>query len=854
MGCSGDKTLSSHQSTRLPHFNKWRSNELLIKEIILSFISERNIDVNLCFSTRIVYYKKYKHSTVYKDKLRLFSFIPRNATRPGLVENQLSDLLNFMKNFIEKYPQYKQHYDSNSLSFLKTNNKHLQKKKLKCSITPGLIFSHDYSALFSNITINWNEKRYVVLHFISFKHDHQQELTKLRTTKSIEQMQQSNHYASYSIIFSNDSNAYSLKEINDFKEKKDYANLIGYSIVFYKAKVKYWFKSTVINHSLMNNIIKRKKAQVDSKAIVKEYISKSLNDESLQYELRYESYDIYNSNHCIDSSEVFPIIFKSSSLIKLEEKQSLIFNMIIKEKEDTSAAVRLRNEIEVIVNDSQCLISIEVFKEKKYSLLSRGVFNNQINYNVILSKATKNLKDVRTHIDNVIHPSLNEEDNNTHVRWLIIHPRIGQRVTLPFQSEAKAKSARWFVILYYNNYLDTIHDDIISKYNTIFNQVIDVIVLITENDINSITPNDNSQYHFVNIDNIDITQLDCFFIPLNMRNNYNSHFLLLLNENNQVAYCDFFKNTSSIYFSHLKTFVKGETNLSRLPLIKKDSFKRVKQAYKTIISQYTQSKLKEPSSPLILSDKNCYDYYYHQGIFYQPLLSFKYNKLIESSSVEKAYKNYTINLTFNNDLINIQELNQPINELSKCFITSDTDFSLGMISYFKCKECNRQISGKVTNNGIDDFKQISFYLCPITKDIYCPQCEQLKDKLSYPFNLLFVKCKERQCLLHLPNNNLDYFQKRYDILKAPEIKENNCDLCASNLFAVLAPVKNTFYVLLNFTNRNLPFLICESCFQLLKKDELDWKYSFQFDYIKRYCFNNYIDLNNLICKKIDLSK
>lgn len=832
MGCSGHKTISTTRLI-LSQFNKWRSNELFIKDIILTFLNEKNIDVYLSFSTKIIYTKKYKHITVYKNKLRLFYFIPKITNQPVLV-NQFNELSKFMNDFIAKYPQYKQYYDSYSLPLSRPA------KQQQDYLTPGFILSCDYFILLKKLNVNWNEKKYLVLHFINIKD------IELSLIKDIEEMQKSNLYNCYSVIYSNNSQVTTLNSINMNEEAKEqYSGLIGYSIVIYKETVKYWFKNNQINHSVMNNIIEGKLDEINKKKRIKEYISNNLEDKALEYDISYESYHIYNSNHCISVSEVFPIIYQSDIPIKPIEDNTKVFNSIIREK--INIEKKIMTELSSIVNDSQCSISIETFKEKKYSLLSRGVFNYQTKYSVILSKPILSLNEVKNYIENKINPSLDRGNGHNEIKYLIVQPQIGQIVNFPHQSNT-VKSSQCYVILSYSKYLDNIYGNIISKYIAIFKDVI-AIVLFRKADMKNNTT--KAQYHFVDIDEVNIFEMGSVFISFNNKNNYNSHILLLLDNNNQVVFCDFFKNTSSIYYKHLESYSK-EAHLSQFPLIKKDEFKQIKQAYRNIINLYIKVHLNE-SPDFVVTNKNSYLQYYQQRVFYQPLISIKYNKLLSSS--QKSYKNYTINLTFFNDgtenesQIEDSVLINPLNELSKYFNTFDNYFSMGMIDYLKCKECNARISGRVTNAGIDYFKQMSFYLCPITKDVYCLQCEQ--GKINYPFNVLFIKCKEKKCLLHLPNNNLDYFRKRYDIINSPEMKENNCDLCSSSLISQL---NNSFYLLLNFTNRSLPFLLCKDCFELLKRDEHDWQYSFKYDYIKRYCFYNYIDIDNLICKKISINK
>jgi hypothetical protein len=62
----------------------------------------------------------------------------------------------------------------------------------------------------------------------------------------------------------------------------------------------------------------------------------------------------------------------------------------------------------------------------------------------------------------------------------------------------------------------------------------------------------------------------------------------------------------------------------------------------------------------------------------------------------------------------------------------------------------------------------------------------------------------------------------------------------------------SFNVLVNIIRKN-NFLICNNCFELLKDEKRSWNYDYKYNFMNELILNNFIDLDNLIFKKVNFN-
>ena len=212
---------------------------------------------------------------------------------------------------------------------------------------------------------------------------------------------------------------------------------------------------------------------------------------------------------------------------------------------------------------------------------------------------------------------------------------------------------------------------------------------------------------------------------------------------------------------------------------------------------------------------------------------------------EKNYKNYSLNyINFKNFMeISFDEKeHKPLNEISHIYYEKDKYISNK--KEIRCKECFTKLTNK---------KKFIFYFCPISKDVICPDCYIKNEnyEINYPFNLLYINCKNKQILDNLPKDNILLFRDRIKYENHPEIMDEICDLCSEQL------CRNNdngygFSVLINIIRKN-NFLICKNCFDLLNDEKRSWNFDYRYNFMNDLFLNNFIDLDNLIFKQVKLN-
>ena len=185
---------------------------------------------------------------------------------------------------------------------------------------------------------------------------------------------------------------------------------------------------------------------------------------------------------------------------------------------------------------------------------------------------------------------------------------------------------------------------------------------------------------------------------------------------------------------------------------------------------------------------------------------------------------------------------QTLNEISHIYYEKHNYFLYQ--KELRCKECFSKLNNK---------KQYLFYLCPISKDIICEDCYKRNNmyEINYPFNLLYIKCKNKNIFEHLPKENALLFRDRINLINHPEICDEICDICSEQLCS-FDNQGYCFYILVNLIRKN-NFLICNECFDLLNDDKRNWNFKRAYNHINELILNNFIDLDNFIFKKVKLN-
>ena len=104
---------------------------------------------------------------------------------------------------------------------------------------------------------------------------------------------------------------------------------------------------------------------------------------------------------------------------------------------------------------------------------------------------------------------------------------------------------------------------------------------------------------------------------------------------------------------------------------------------------------------------------------------------------------------------------------------------------------------------------------------------------------------------HLPKENVLLFRDRINLVNHPEIMDEICDICSEQLCS-FDNQGYCFYILVNVIRKN-NFLICNDCFDLLNDDKRNWNFKRKDNNINELILNNFIDLDNLIFKKVKLN-
>ena len=586
--------------------------------------------------------------------------------------------------------------------------------------------------------------------------------------------------------------------------------------------------------------------------IIENYIKEN-HDKEKEFTFIYKYYEIFDKDGTLIYSKSFPLIIISSC-----DNQNNNENLIYINQEKKPKFIEfIQNQIKSNFQNENIIISkIEIFKERITSLLLNTYFISKKKYSLYIPPIKANIlfpliKLVEQNINN------NEENiyNNNLIENIIIMPEINTK--FKFYEEDKFI----YIIMKDSSCLNFAKTLLKKKYKDIFGNInIKFICLykniekgnnIKNNKLQLTEPNEEilfiSEDYLINKDNDN--NLYQFYIHSFNDINYFSHILLITNSEGIITYINYFNNRAQIFQNLLKE--KGINIKQSLDLISIEKFKTIKNFFSeksNLLLNNIENIIKEN---IIEFDYDLiFKKFYEKKIFHQPYLSLKYNKVLllnNSSDYENFYKNYTINYTYleNNLEINLDNLeHQCLNEIS--YIYNSKDNYIEFKKDLRCKNCYNKI---IKNQGITKDKYI-FYICPISKDIFCKKCYEGNNELedNYPYNLLYIKCKEKYIFNYLPKDNILLFKERINYENHLEIIDEKCDLCNKDLINN-GNIRNNFYILVRIIKKNY-FLICKNCFELLINDDKDWILEDKYNRINNFVINYFIDLNNLIFKVV----
>ena len=789
MGCSSANILNETQNEK---FSKWKNIEFHIKDQLTENLKTNEIDsISIGSYQQKIYYKRKKWGNNFiKPTIRKI-FIYRNKNKKSSSnENKFNQ---FLIDFFNKYFHYNKY---NNTIINKETNKYF---------SPNKILNEN----FTEIIINLNVKKIAQnkLFCIYFYLD-----------------------SIYSEKFTNykNDNFYKYK-ITDEKDKYYVYN--GYTIFFNSDNtILYWLLNESLDEEILNKLLNEEKKKFglsDSKKIIKEFINENL---EFDYKIYFQFYCIYDNKTSIISKKcVFPLIIKTNSDKK--NKNNVYYGKL---EEKINLIEIIKNNLKSL-DENLNIKNIETFKEKKFSISNFYYFSYQKKFTIYLDQPINYdlINKIINNIKNYINLQLQLINKKYFIEHIVILPKENSQFLLSNKKEECA-----YVIIRYNKFIEYICQNFQYIYLPIYNNIKIICLYNNNNNVDkNIISNNSKNITFIEDDKINNMLL--YFYNFNDAN-YFSHILLITDKNNNIQFSEFFRNSACSYLEYL-TIEKFNIKKPLEFLNKKDLIK-VKNDFIVKCSNNFNIKFifqnnKKPANIF----NECYD----KNIFYQPYYSLKYNKVGENK-----YKNYVINL------IDFEEPEfydeNPLNEISKYYPLNDEYFEL--TGYIRCKICNKLLYGKVTNSGIIyDNTFFIFYLCSMNKFTYCNDCYEKNENnffSEYIYNLIYVRCKDYRIFSKISQNNINVFNKKDDTLTFPEVLDNNCDMCECKMNL---NKEEYFYILLNVINKNTPYFVCQKCFNLIINDRRDWNLTFKYKYLNKFLYYNFIDLDNLLFRKVKIN-
>ena len=807
MGCGGNK--STEIKINDINWNSLHDLGINLKESLVLFLSKKNItNINIGIYLDIIYSKKKGNEKIIKCKNEKF-FLKNDKKK--VVNNTL------IKKYYEIYPHYINY------SSVGTDEK----------FSPNFLLNNNFEKVFESLKIKVgkkNENKFAIC-FIDTKSDKNKNMDNFNEIKR-------NHEQNFFI--------YEIKNVND----DVYIPYENFIIFFKGCDVNFWVESNYVKNDNFDLFLSYKEDSINTNLETIENYIKENKEKEKEYNINYKYYEIFDKNGTQKSFKTFPIILISPS----QENQNEKLIHVYQEKKPNFLEYIQTQINSNFIKDNLNITKIEIFKERITSLLLKTYFVSRKKYSLYFPPIKASvLFPLMELIDKINKNNENAYHNNT-IENIIIMPEINTK----FNFYKKDK----FIYIIMNdsscfNFAKTL---LKKKYKDIYgNNVVKFICIYKNIDSEDGTNNikmqllkHNDETLFLSedelINNEDNKNIFEFYFHTFNDINYFSHILLITNSEGIITYVNYFNNRAQIFQNLLK---ENGTNIKQgLELINAEKFKEVKKFYsetgKLLLNNIA---IKTDEHIIQFNDKSTYEEFYKNNIFHQPYLSLKYNKVItfNHNSNQKFYKNYTLNYM---NIENNMELNfdnyehECLNEIS--YIYHEKDTYIEFKKDLRCKSCYNLLS---KDEGLTKDKFI-FYICPISKDIICRKCYSKNNKYegTYPYNLLYIKCKEKFTFNYLPKDNALLFKERINYANHLELIDEKCDIC-NNQLCLGQNIKDTFYILVRIIKKNY-FLVCKNCFELLINDDRDWIFEEKYDYVKDFIINYFIDLDNLIFKVV----
>lgn len=838
MGCSSSNAVTKYENSdidiqsEINQQKMWSYFQNKILNKFTTFIKENKYSNNI----KIGFYERITY-TKLQNVEKCFTWVSKKVfVKYGNTKHK-NEVKSFMNEYFNKHKKYLKYYSNeNECCFtienimnincveLGFNNK--QKEIALCFVKIDTLSYKDMSNLFKI----WELKNKNVLFIVLGNYNNNKNDNDLLLTNFEKEIN----------AFINSTKVIILKDQN-LIDKYNVFN--KYTIFLNENKVHSWIESIYWNGS----VPKLAKNNDDaSLTLYQDKIKNIINSKQLtdEYEIIYQKYELFNASNSAYELQIFPIFISSNynNDYVQEHQMQILFKQLIPKLDINNFIIQ---SIQEIVGDN-IKITLEVFKEKKYSILYQKAITIKKQYTVILNISSEfkfhTLTQTKEFIINKLNPFLKHENNSYSITHLVVMPSLGMK-----RDSYLTTTHKGILIFRESNCLEYINETLINTYKNNYNKLIDTFVISETN-----SNNDNDEIYeqtgMIYIDNSSKVNsknenVSCYFYSFN-NEAYNAHLFLIQNQD-KIIYCDFFRNSNCVYFKHINNST-NENNM-KLECITLNDFKnKVKTSFNNVINDYQNN---VNSFLETISYNEIFSTLRNNMINDQPLISLKYNKIINNSNNTKQYKNYSVNyvttLSFDNPLESFPQLN----EISKIYYTNDSYVNFNK-ERVKCQECNDIIYGKVTNiGGIIPCDQFSLYLCPITKSPYCVDCVNKGIPFENVYNLLYIQSTDQMIMNSISQNNISNFKCIEQSKQFTEIKENNCDVCMNNIMNGSGS-KNYFYSLINVINRNLPCFVCNVCFEILTDYNRKFEIDVNYDYIKRFVQIHYVDLNNLVFKKI----
>ena len=805
MGCGSNSSMEII-ITEINENNLKKLGFNLKESLLLFFTKKISTNINIGIFSDIIYKKKKGFLKVIKYKNEKFFF-----------KNHRKKINNSsLKKYYELYPQY-----------IKYSSVGIDDK-----FSPNFLLNNNFEKIFESFGIkpdNSNENKKAIS-FINIKNINSNNLDILDKIR--------NKYPKSFYIYKN-------KNIND----DIYIPYENWTIFFKGYDVDFWVENKYLAENNFDLFMNFKEKSINENCEIIENYTKNNEEKDKEYKLIYKYYELFDQDGTVISTKCFPLISIS------QEKENDNNNIInFYEEQKPKFTEYIINQINKYFDkENIAILKIEIFKERIMSFLLKTYFISKKKYSLYLSPInSENLSSLIKFIENNINTNSEYIYYNNFIENIIVMPELNTKFKF-------YEPDRFIYIIMNDSTCFNFAKSILKKkYKDIFGNIFLKFICIyinknkyaeSETSLNNnqlllIKTNEEilfiSEEELINKDN----NLYEFYIHSFSDINYFSHILLITNSEGNITFINYFNNRAQIFDNLLK---KDGINIKQgLDLINEDKFKEIKNFYsekgKLLFNNINHI---NDENIIKFNDESLFENFYNNNIFYQPYLSLKYNKIITLNpfSNQKFYKNYTLNYM---NIENMMEMDfdskehQCLNEIS--YIYNEKDIYIEFKKDLRCKNCYSKIK---KNEGIEKNKYI-FYICPISKDIICQKCyKNEKYEQSYPYNLLYINCKDPRLFKHLPKDNILLFKERINHDNHLEIIDEKCDIC--NNYLCSEDKKDTFYISIRVIKKNY-FLVCKKCFELLINEDKEWIFEDKYNYINTFVINYFFDLENLFFK------